>query len=120
MFRFVLLPRLALDVVIWDAAGCRRGQRLAAGGDPREELAVEAVNHVEIEGHLVALVWRDRASEVPALGLAYDDLLEPDDPIDTNHLERRIRSIPMGRRNRLFCCNVKRTAMLSRVAPALP
>ena len=30
-------------------------------------------------------------------------LSDPDVPIDTNHLERGIRAIPMGRRNRLFC-----------------
>ena len=30
-------------------------------------------------------------------------LLDPDVPIDTNHLERALRSIPMGRRNWLFC-----------------
>jgi transposase len=30
-------------------------------------------------------------------------LLDPDVPIDTNHLERRLRAIPMGRRNWLFC-----------------
>ena len=28
---------------------------------------------------------------------------DPDVPIDTNHLERLIRPIPMGRRNWLFC-----------------
>jgi transposase len=30
-------------------------------------------------------------------------LTDPDVPIDTNHLERALRSIPMGRRNWLFC-----------------
>ena len=30
-------------------------------------------------------------------------LADPDVPIDTNHLERLIRPIPMGRRNWLFC-----------------
>jgi len=30
-------------------------------------------------------------------------LEEPDLPIDTNHLERQIRPIPMGRKNWLFC-----------------
>ena len=30
-------------------------------------------------------------------------LSDPDVPIDTNHLERLIRPIPMGRRNWLFC-----------------
>ena len=30
-------------------------------------------------------------------------LADPDVPIDTNHLERAIRPIPMGRRNWLFC-----------------
>lgn len=30
-------------------------------------------------------------------------LSDPDVPLDTNHLERAIRSIPMGRRNWLFC-----------------
>jgi hypothetical protein len=30
-------------------------------------------------------------------------LNDPDVPLDTNHLERAIRSIPMGRRNWLFC-----------------
>ena len=30
-------------------------------------------------------------------------LSDPDIPIDTNHLERVIRAIPMGRRNWLFC-----------------
>ncbi len=30
-------------------------------------------------------------------------LSDPDVPIDTNHLERAIRAIPMGRRNWLFC-----------------
>ena len=30
-------------------------------------------------------------------------LLDPDVPIDTNHLERALRAIPMGRRNWLFC-----------------
>jgi len=30
-------------------------------------------------------------------------LAEPDVPIDTNHLERAIRPIPMGRKNWLFC-----------------
>ena len=30
-------------------------------------------------------------------------LSDPDVPLDTNHLEREIRSIPMGRRNWLFC-----------------
>ena len=30
-------------------------------------------------------------------------LSNPDVPLDTNHLERAIRSIPMGRRNWLFC-----------------
>ena len=47
-------------------------------------------------------------------------LQDPDVPIDTNHLERCIRPTALGRRNGMFCCNVKRTAMLSRVAPALP
>ena len=28
---------------------------------------------------------------------------DPAVPIDTNHLERALRAIPMGRRNRLFC-----------------
>ena len=28
---------------------------------------------------------------------------DPDVPIDTNHLERALRPIPMGRRNWLFC-----------------
>ena len=33
-----------------------------------------------------------------------DDFLEdPDVPIDTNHIERALRPIPMGRRNWLFC-----------------
>ncbi len=30
-------------------------------------------------------------------------LSDPDVPIDTNHLERALRSIPMGRRHWLFC-----------------
>jgi transposase len=30
-------------------------------------------------------------------------LTDPDVPIDTNHLERALRAIPMGRRNWLFC-----------------
>jgi hypothetical protein len=30
-------------------------------------------------------------------------LAEPAVPIDTNHLERALRSIPMGRKNWLFC-----------------
>jgi transposase len=30
-------------------------------------------------------------------------LVDPDVPMDTNHLERALRSIPMGRRNWLFC-----------------
>ena len=30
-------------------------------------------------------------------------LADPEVPIDTNHLERALRSIPMGRRNWLFC-----------------
>ena len=30
-------------------------------------------------------------------------LSDPEVPIDTNHLERAIRAIPMGRRNWLFC-----------------
>ncbi|MDX4042333.1 IS66 family transposase [Pseudomonas aeruginosa] len=30
-------------------------------------------------------------------------LSDPDVPIDTNHLERALRAIPMGRRNWLFC-----------------
>ena len=30
-------------------------------------------------------------------------LTDPDVPIDTNHLERALRVIPMGRRNWLFC-----------------
>lgn len=30
-------------------------------------------------------------------------LSDPDVPIDTNHLERGLRCIPMGRRNWLFC-----------------
>jgi hypothetical protein len=28
---------------------------------------------------------------------------DPDVPIDTNHLERALRAIPMGRKNWLFC-----------------
>jgi transposase len=31
-------------------------------------------------------------------------LTEPDVPMDTNHLERALRVIPMGRRNWLFWC----------------
>ena len=30
-------------------------------------------------------------------------LSDPDVPIDTNHLERSLRAVPMGRRNWLFC-----------------
>ncbi|MEJ2611036.1 MAG: transposase [Candidatus Thiodiazotropha sp.] len=30
-------------------------------------------------------------------------LSDPEVPIDTNHLERALRAIPMGRKNRLFC-----------------
>jgi transposase len=30
-------------------------------------------------------------------------LSNPDVPIDTNHLERALRVIPMGRKNHLFC-----------------
>ncbi|MGH9206322.1 MAG: transposase domain-containing protein, partial [Acidimicrobiales bacterium] len=30
-------------------------------------------------------------------------LTDPDVPIDTNHLERALRAVPMGRRNWLFC-----------------
>lgn len=30
-------------------------------------------------------------------------LTDPDVPLDTNHLERNLRAIPMGRRNWLFC-----------------
>ena len=30
-------------------------------------------------------------------------LIDPDVPIDTKHLERALRAIPMGRRNGLFC-----------------
>ena len=30
-------------------------------------------------------------------------LTDPDVPIDTNHLERALRAIPMGRKNWLFC-----------------
>ncbi|MCH9837308.1 transposase, partial [bacterium] len=30
-------------------------------------------------------------------------LADPDVPIDTNHLERALRPVPMGRRNWLFC-----------------
>jgi hypothetical protein len=30
-------------------------------------------------------------------------LEDPDVPLATNHLERALRPIPMGRRNRLFC-----------------
>ena len=30
-------------------------------------------------------------------------LSDPDVPIDTNHLERALRVIPMGRKNWLFC-----------------
>ncbi|HCV13078.1 MAG TPA: IS66 family transposase, partial [Candidatus Accumulibacter sp.] len=30
-------------------------------------------------------------------------LTDPDVPIDTNHLERALRVIPMGRRNWMFC-----------------
>ena len=78
------------------------GHYLAAGRELREELAVEglvelqryaladaveddrryrpsveAVNHTEVEDHLVALVRRDRALEVPALGLADDEAAVP-------------------------------------------
>jgi hypothetical protein len=31
-------------------------------------------------------------------------LADPHVPIDTNHLERALRPIPMGRKNWLFCC----------------
>lgn len=30
-------------------------------------------------------------------------LTDPDVPIDTNHLERALRAIPMGRKNWMFC-----------------
>ena len=30
-------------------------------------------------------------------------LSDPDVPIDTNHLERALRPVPMGRKNWLFC-----------------
>ncbi len=30
---------------------------------------------------------------------------DPAVPIDTNHLERALRPIPMGRKNWLFCCS---------------
>src|SRR5690606_27088821 len=30
-------------------------------------------------------------------------LAEPDVPVDTNHLERALRPVPLGRRNWLFC-----------------
>jgi hypothetical protein len=42
---------------------------------------------------------RNRRSELQVF------LDDPDVPIDTNHLERIIRPIPMGRRNWLFCWN---------------
>ena len=84
----------------WSASA--PGHCLAAGWDLREELAVEvlvelqrnaadvtvekdrrhrppveAVDHAEIEGHLVVLVRRDRALEVSALGLADDESAVP-------------------------------------------
>jgi len=59
---------------------------------------------------------RQRADLVPsnplakALGYAWERrealqvyLSDPDVPIDTNHLERALRPIPMGRKNYLFC-----------------
>lgn len=30
-------------------------------------------------------------------------LCDPDVPIDTNHVERNLRAIPMGRKNWMFC-----------------
>ena len=35
--------------------------------------------------------------------LTNTDLGDPEVPIDTNHLERALRVIPMGRKNWLFC-----------------
>lgn len=40
---------------------------------------------------------RDRRVELSVF------LTDPDVPLDTNHLERNLRAIPMGRRNWLFC-----------------
>jgi hypothetical protein len=38
-------------------------------------------------------------------------LSNPEIPIDTNHLERQIRPLPLGRKNWLLCCSGYKTIL---------
>ena len=45
-------------------------------------------------------------------------LADPNVPPNANRIENKLRPVKLGRRNRLFACDVERIAMLSRVVPA--
>ena len=93
----------------------RNAVAVAVEKDRRNRPPVGSVNHAEMEGHLVALVRRDRALEVPALGLTYDDqpvsvITEQDVGIAGESIreERPVRSVPdieLDRDNEKECGN---------------
>lgn len=76
----------------------------------REDISERLTADPDIDGQFEQQGLLPKNRFVQALAYARDRragleifLADPDVPIDNNHLERRLRAIPMGRKNWLFC-----------------
>ena len=91
-------------------------RELKLSGEPKRRYRLEHAKPVVerffawAEGQLSAQAFLPSNPLTTALGYALERrtrlevyLTDPEVPIDTNHLERTLRPIPMGRRNWLFC-----------------
>ncbi len=105
---------LAMIGALYDVEERIRSQRLAGESkrayrhDHAQPLVVRLFDWIEDQFQRHGLLPKNRF--VRALAYARDRraglevfLADPDVPIDTNHLERRLRAIPMGRKNWMFC-----------------
>ncbi|MGH8864555.1 MAG: IS66 family transposase [Burkholderiales bacterium] len=86
------------------AGESKRSYRLTHS-KPRVELLFEWIDHqFERQGLLPSNPFTKALAYARERRVALSVFLaDPDVPIDTNHLERNLRAIPMGRRNWLFC-----------------
>ena len=82
--------------------------KLAVRGERSKPLVAEFFEWIEAELARAALLPQNPFTKAARYALQRKQELEvflanPDVPLDTNHLERALRPIPLGRKNWLFC-----------------
>jgi transposase len=87
---------------------CEGEAKLQVRGERSREVVAEFFEWLKAELATSALLPRNPFTAAASYALERKAGLEvflgdPDVPIDTNHLERTLRPIPMGRKNWLFC-----------------